>query len=240
MTHVKYAAWLLCGAVFATSAQATTSNVVGPDVTAGKTKIAARFGFDHDDDHSDAYNQRFHIDYGIDDTWGIRLITKQQRKQSYNLEYKATDFELKHQFFEDEIDGFDGSVKVVYSLSDGDKKPDKAALYWAYKYSNDRWNLCYNTALSHQIGEDATDGIGLEFRWQAMAKILRNHSLGLEMFNDLGKLNHQHGYDQQNHRIGPVVKGKLGHGLSYQSGMLIGISDDAPDLGFKLFLTQSF
>ena len=97
-----------------------------------------------------------------------------------------------------------------------------------------------NQLFAHDVGEEADDGIGAEFRIQAMRKISDTHSLGLEGFHDFGNLTDLSGYSDQSHQIGPVVKGKLPYNLKYEAGYRAGISDAAPDHNIKFFISRAF
>ncbi len=224
---------------FAPHAGATNSNVSGPDVREG-VAVEWRMGSEYDEDSPDRYQQRLHINYGLSETFDLRLITKQEQREGGHLEYRATDAEIKWQLFEDETDGFDGSVKLAYSMADGDDGADSARLFWLYQISRYGFTFRHNSLLGTQLGSDAEHTPTAEMRWQAMANIWQHHSLGMEMFNNLGAVDDWAGYNAQGHRIGPVLKGKLSEDVSYQTGLLFGISDDAPDIGLKFFIGTRF
>lgn len=219
---------------------ATNSNVSGPSVGAGVADIEFRGGIEFDENNADHYRQRLHLDYGLNDTLALRIITRQEQREGGHLEYRATDVEARMQLFEDEAWGFDGGFKVAYSKADGDDGPDELTLYWLYEIKRYGFSFRQNALVGTQFGEEADQTPTAELRWQALANIWENHSLGLEMFNDFGPVNEWTGYNEQGHRIGPVLKGKLAQGVNYQTGMLFGISDDAPDIGIKFFIGTSF
>ena len=56
----------------------------------------------------------------------------------------------------------------------------------------------------------------------------------------LRKENDSDDFDEQSHRIGPVAYGEIGHGVHYQTGVLFGVSDEAPDAELKAVLEYEF
>jgi hypothetical protein len=67
-----------------------------------------------------------------------------------------------------------------------------------------------------------------------------NMRIGVEMFNDFGHLNETDNFDSQSHTFGPVIKLDLAKKYFLQTGYRIGISQAAPDHGFKLFVGRNF
>jgi hypothetical protein len=61
--------------------------------------------------------------------------------------------------------------------------------------------------------------------------------LGVEMFNGFGNLRTIRGWETGTHRAGPVLLGHVTERLSYQTGILTGLSDNTPDMGAKLWFT---
>lgn len=226
--------------LYAPLAQATNANVSGPSVGAGVFDIEFRSGMEYDEDSADRYQQRLHLDYGLNNSLALRIITKQEQREGGHLEYRATDVEARYQIFEDEDWGFDGGFKFVYSMADGDDGPDQLELTWLYEITRHDFTYRQNTVVGTERGDNAEHTPSLELGWQALANLWEHHSIGLELYNQLGVVDEWAGYNAQGHRIGPVLKGKLVQGVNYQTGVLFGISDDAPDIGIKFFIGTQF
>ena len=92
----------------------------------------------------------------------------------------------------------------------------------------------------HEVGEDSESGLNAEWRMQATYAVTDDTRVGLESFNDFGRLADLSGYSDQSHTIGPVVKGKLPNGFFYETGYRAGISDAAPDHLVKFFIGKDF
>lgn len=96
------------------------------------------------------------------------------------------------------------------------------------------------------MGENSRHGLRLELRNQVTKAVtpppgfLRKLRLGVELFNDFGRLNRQRGYDAQDHQFGPVIKGYFSDGYYFQTGYRAGISQGAADHLVKLFIGKQF
>lgn len=60
------------------------------------------------------------------------------------------------------------------------------------------------------------------------------------MFNSYGRTPSFGSFQQQKHQIGPAFIGRFTNGLSYNLGMLFGVSEAASDLDLRVFLSKSF
>lgn len=92
---------------------------------------------------------------------------------------------------------------------------------------------------SLQVGDNATDGVSVQTRWQ-LAKPLGNAKmLGLELYNSYGNSRELGSFNQQNHSIGPIYITPVGSGWSIFSSVLLGVSDNAPDTELKLWIRKN-
>lgn len=219
---------------------ATNANVVGPEVKAERWQVEGRVGWDEGADGRGTYRQRAHLDYGLSEAWGVRIVWKQLKREGKDLATASADFELKYQLFEDGEDGSDGGAKLVYSLADADSGADQLSLFWLQEFIFERFTFRYNLAAAHEVGEASRSGVKAQARWQVLMPLHGRHRLGVEMFNNFGNLRQLSGFDDQSHRAGPVLKGRVADPLTYQVGLLFGLSEAAPDLGVKGFLIYSF
>jgi hypothetical protein len=85
-----------------------------------------------------------------------------------------------------------------------------------------------------------------EFHYQLQAKyrLMREFEFGVQAFGELGKWNHWDSRDQQNHRIGPAIFGKIPLGdrqaIRYDAAWLVGASKAAPDSTLRVQLEYEF
>lgn len=206
-----------------------------------------RGGFTRDGDDK-RFQMRQHVDYGFSDWYALRLITAQDKRDGDNMEHRSFTFENRIQFIEREKHGWDGGIRLGYGHSDGDKTPHELdfRLMAQIPFGREKdWELRHNTILEHDIGEDSRNGAFLELRNQITKEIdgpsyVKSLRLGLEMFNDFGRLRDSDGFGSQDHQLGPVLKASFKNGFYIQTGYRAGLSDDAADHLFKLFAGKKF
>lgn len=225
------------------AAASTTGSVGSPGVTKGQTALEGRIGYseaDEDSSQDERFRSRVQIDHGFTDYYAGRVVFSQDRRKGDNLEHDAIKIENRFYLLDKDDYGFDFGVRAAYSHKDGDKKPSSVAFGLYELIPLQKFELRLNQIFSHDVGEDAGDGVSGELRAQITHPVFTHHRLGLEGFHDFGNLRELSGWDTQSHTFGPVLKGKLGRNFKYETGYRAGISDSAPDHSFKFFVGRSF
>lgn len=232
--------WAGMCALWASSAQASSSvsNVGGASVSDGHASAEIRMGVSEDDSEA-RIRSRVHYDYGFNDWYALRFIALQDKPDGDSYEHEAVTMEHRFQLIEKRDHGLDAGFRLVYSKKDGDKTPDDVdvVLLSQVPFGNYEWRA--NAVFEREVGAHQTPGIALELRNQVTYDF-GAFDIGIEMFNDFGKLNEQSGYDDASHDIGPVIKGDLGESLYYQAGYRAGISAGAADHTFKFYVGAHF
>ena len=227
----------------AVASASTTGSVGSAAVNKGETKAEARFGFSEADENSsqdERFRSRFQIDHGFTDWYAARIVVQQDDRKGDSYEHDGFTFTNRFQLLQEDAHGLDFGTRLSYTLKDGDKKPDSIDVGFYEKFTVNQYEVRLNQLFAHDVGEDASDGVEAELRFQTTRKINDKHRLGLESYHDFGNLTELAGYSAQSHQIGPVLKGKFGEGFGYETGYRAGISEGAPDHNFKLFLSHSF
>ena len=241
----SFVAFLIC--CFPIKLHASTISSVGsPNVEKGRLTAEIRQGYslDNEDDGQGGQDQRlrsrFHVDYGLTDYYAPRVVVSTDRRKGGSLEFDTLTFENRFQFLKQKTAPLDFGIRLGYSLRDGDKKPDRTYINLYERKDIGEWQFRANQLFSHDIGEDAGDGISAELRLQATYEISEKVELGLESFNDFGNLAEQSGYSAQQHSVGPVIKAGFGDGYGLETGYRTGISEGALDHSFRIFLSKTF
>ena len=94
-----------------------------------------------------------------------------------------------------------------------------------------------NLIVEKEVGEDSSDNEGYGLAWSGKYMYSPSFDPGIEYYGDFGDTTDD--YEDQKHRIGPVIYGELG-GIGYDAGVLFGISKAAPDATLKLNLEYEF
>lgn len=221
----------------------TISAVGGANITKGSVQAEFRAGFQVDDE-SDSQDQRLrtrqHINIGTTDHHALRFVVFQDNRQGDNHEHEALRLENHFQFLDKANHGLDLGLRINYTHADGDKTPhDIDARIVAEIPLNNDWELRFNSIVAHDIGPNSNSGLQYEWRTQVTKGLENGLRIGVDMFNDFGNLREVSGYSEQDHIIGPVVKGRFGQ-YSFEAGFRSGISRGALDQQGRFFLTRSF
>lgn len=227
------------------------SNVGTAKVNEGELSIEQRMGYTIDTPNNSAHKRfrmRQHLDYGWNDWYATRFVVEQNKLHADNVEHASISLENRFQIFEKKTDGWDGGFRLIYGHSDGDKTPHEIDVRLMAQVpfgTNDDWEFRHNTVLEHDIGENSRNGVTVEFRNQITKALdapdyMKSLRMGVEMFNDFGRLRDSAGFNSQDHQIGPVIKGSFDNGLYFQTAYRAGISDDGADHLLKLFIGKKF
>lgn len=224
-----------------------TSFVSGPGVTKGATTFEGRAGYSWDDgtNNDDRIQVREHFDHGFTDWYALRFIVAQDKRKGDNLAHDDFTVENRIQLFNKADDGWDGGFRFSYTK--GDTSPDNIGVKLIGQFNfAENWQARHNISFSHHVGEDAADGMTFSLRHQItrdftpQGRGLDSLRAGVEVFNDFGNLSTQSGYSDQDHQIGPVMKGGFGNGYAFETGYRIGVSDASRDHLVKFGLSKTF
>ncbi len=230
-----------------TSSLASVSSVSGADVKKGEGKIVARTAFAEDNNKSEDNRlyTRYGIAYGITESIGIELVANQLNKPNDSYEHENTSFRLNYQYLENEDAGVDAAVRFSYDLDDNDKGADEIEIRFMNSYKTEEgYKLTSNAIFENEVGPKAISGLQFEARWQATKEfdigLDKPIQAGIEMFNDFKNLRNVDDEWDQDHEIGPVIKGNITEDLTYQTGILFGMGDDSPRASYRLFIYKKF
>ena len=232
--------------VFAPAVHAQSISSIGSaNVSKGSLAVEARTGYALDNDQisgsqDERFRTRLHADYGVTDSYAARIILKGDKRKNSHFEHDSMEFENRFELFSSDTYGFDGGVRFTYALKDGDKKPDTITMRLVEVIPLDNWEIRFNQFFSHEVGEDSEGGLLFESRMQATYAVSNKFRAGLDSFNNFGKLNDLSGYSAQAHTAGPVLKYGLSNGYGIETGYLAGLSTNAADHTFRLFLSKKF
>jgi hypothetical protein len=100
----------------------------------------------------------------------------------------------------------------------------------------------YNAAnfiVEHEFGPNHENGTGLGLALQSKYRLDKMFEPGIEYYADFGNIDQNSSFNEQDHKIRPVVEGRFNN-ISYNTGVLFGISDPSQDTTIKLNLEYEF
>ena len=234
---IALAAVLPCGA------HAGIAGIGNAAVNKGQFTTHLRLSLGEDDNRASLdgrFRSRLMTDYGFTDDFAFGIYFQQDNPGNDNAQWDATIAEARFELTDTASSGFYSGFRLRYTYKDGDKKPDNAHIRLIAGVPVGDWDLRINQIFAVETGQDRRGGLGTDTRLQATYQYIPNHRAGLESFSDFGYGSRWTTFDEQNHTLGPVFTGRVMEGLFYEAGYRRGLSRDAADHTFKLFLTRVF
>jgi hypothetical protein len=219
-----------------------------PNVEYGEREIDFKYGtwrFDDTKERESAAS--LGLGWGVTQWWFTEAYLKYHKEAGDRARYDAFEWENKFQLTETNkypVDvGFLVEVEVPRARDEGynlEMGPlfqfDTGALRW-------NANMIFQRSFSSRAEGDHPTL--LNYQLQAAYHLVHNFDVGMQAFGEMGPWDHWASSNEQVHRIGPAVFGKvkLGEGrqaIRYNAAWLFGASKAAPDNGFRLQAEYEF
>lgn len=218
-----------------------TSGIHGPGVKEGERSAQLRIALSpgDEDGQTDNWAYRAHYQHAFNDEVRGRIILQYRDRGEFIYEYIRA--ELLYNFHKKEENGiWSSGVRFDIRQRRADN-PEEFAINWT-----NQWDLSNGIRVrgiligAWQFGSDkAGSGTKLETRVGITKKIESGLTVGVEMFNSLGKIGEFGSFDDQSHQIGPMIGGSIGD-IKYQFRYLLGVSNGARDHNLGLRFNKSF
>ncbi len=243
----KYLAF--CGVALLFSAPAasaygqTTAGVFGPNISEGDKSAQFRIAASPAENGGfDRWEARIHYQHALSANLRARIVAQGSNLETGDFESNFFQAELQYQFKKADKNSFWASaLRLDARLVEQDDGASRIGLNWTNQWNpGDKWQFNNVVLTALETGDNARDGIILEIRNGAKYKISANTKIGIESFSALGRTNNLGGFNSQNHRLGPVITGKISPEISYLAGALFGVSRPARDLDMRFWLTRKF
>jgi hypothetical protein len=179
--------------------------------------------------------------YGVTEYWFTEVYFKHEREGSETL--SIGEWENKFQFTET------GKYPVDLGLVVEIEAPLNRNEAYELKLAPLLQTEFGKTQLNGNIILERTFGPGdhiteLGYQWQAKYRWKPTFEFGLQGFGEVGKWDNWDASDEQNHRIGPAVFGKIGLGdkqkIKYNAALLFGASEVAANHTFRMQVEYEF
>ncbi|MGE5261424.1 MAG: hypothetical protein ACM3MH_11170 [Actinomycetota bacterium] len=235
--------------------------VRSPDVDKGETEFeehGAVFTGPGSDEHL-RQSHEVEAKYGF--TGRLEGIVEGFFDQPIGDDLKAEQFELggQYEIIKHEWDGVRLGVRAIYEFSLQDHSPDEIQFGPLAKWVKGRNTAMINTFFVGQVGNDVEiDSLEFQLNWQLKRELSEQLAVGVEGFSEISDLAHAGSFDDQLHRIGPVVYLNLGEhegeeasgaereerpeGVEWDlaAGVLFGLSEATSDATFKFDIEAEF
>jgi hypothetical protein len=218
-------------------------DVSSPYVKEGILELESKNRFDEDDRNSeDGFRRHFlSAAYGINRWWAFELAGEFDRtpQQGYGG-LTLLSIENTFQFTKRGEYWLDSGLKVSYGVAGESAEPDELDLRLILVRNQGRFRHTANLGWAQEIGPSSNANPTGELRFATRYNAGKWVNPGLEYYAAFNEYSDMQGWDDQRHRIGPALYGKLADGVSYETGVAFGLSRRAEDAVFKLNLKYEF
>ena len=224
-------------------AHAGPPKVYSPYVELGEWEFEFRSAttFDNDDDKDGAQSYVYEIGYSPTAFWHTALLLGQGAEPGDFL--RSNEFVWENIFQLTEPGQYWLDVGAYVEYAKGLRQGGDHALEWKVllEKSIGKWTFIANPIFVQDFPEaDEDPGVQFEYAWGTYYRLMPEFEPGFEAFGGVGELTHANALEEQEHLLGPSVRGRLPMGgagkLVYNLGYLFGLTDKSPDGTFKVEL----
>lgn len=223
-----------------------THKVYSPTVEPGEFELELRAHTTTDSDPSkdDQQAYKFEAGYGIGNRWFTALGTTLEKDDTGDLQNEEMFWENIIQLTEQGEHWLDAGLYLEYAATRGAGTPDELEGKVLLEKSVGSYLHTMNLVFVRHVGSGAANTTDFEYAWRSKYFISSALEVGVEIYGEMGEFGHVLPSSQQDHRIGPVISGVLGHTdegkFKYELGYLFGVSDAAPNGTLKFTLEYEF
>jgi hypothetical protein len=214
-----------------------------PAVEYSERELDFKYGAASRSGESTAQAASLGFGYGATPYWFTEFYLKYER-EGRNTRFDALEWENKFQLTET------GKYPVdVGFITEFEWPRDRSEGYEfrfgpLFQTELDRWQLNANLLLTNISRANEDNGTFIGYQWQVKYRWRQVLEFGMQGFGDMGRWNNRAPTDEQDHRLGPAIFGKLNLGnkqaMVYNAALLFGITDGAADRTFRLQLEYEF
>ena len=246
MNSKLYATALVAGALLCPiSSQAGPSDYVyTPSVTYGEREIDFKAGSADKKDTPVEAAASIGFGYGVKQWWFTEFYLKYKRELNEDTKFDAYEWENKFQLTE--AGQYPVDVGFLLEIERPKDHDEGWEVKWGPLFQTEFGKVQLNANLLFQRNYHAAapSNMQLQYQWQIKYRWLPQFEYGLQGFGEAGDYDNWSQQDEQIHKLGPAVFGKLplggGHAIRYNAAWLLGASKAAPDNTVRLQVEYEF
>ncbi len=216
-----------------------------PAVEYGEKEIDFKFGTAKNQEGERKTVTTLGFGYGITEYWFSEVYLKREREGSEGL--TIGEWENKFQLTETGKYPVDiGLITEIEAPLSNSHEPYEFKIGPLFQTEFGKLQLNGNVLFERTFGGDSDEKHITEmgYQWQVKYRWKPELEFGAQGFGEMGEWNHWENSDEQNHRMGPAVFGKIALGqkqaIKYNAAYLYGTSDAAPDHTFRMQVEYEF
>jgi hypothetical protein len=182
--------------------------------------------------------------YGAREWWFTEFYLKYKRANGEAARFDAVEWENKFQLTE--TGKYPVDLGFLLEIEHPQDRTEGWEVKWGPLFQTEfgKLQLNLNLLLQRNYRSQGLAETEFKYQWQAKYRWKRELEFGVQGFGETGEWNHWLPREEQNHRIGPAVFGKIPLGgrqaIQYNAAWLLGASNAAPDHTLRLQIEYEF
>ncbi|GGY39697.1 hypothetical protein [Parvularcula lutaonensis] len=238
MVRIALTVIALC---LSTAAQAqNTAGVFGPIIKEGHKLAEYRFSSGEPFDNLTPWAQRIFYEQSFND----RLMGRLEYQWRDQSEFTDAQFEfLRAMLWIDAgklTENWHTGFRIDARVRDGGR-PDDIALSWSNQFTLSEDTFARFVVMSlFNIGDGVDASPVIETRSSIFKRLDSGHSIGVELYDNLGQVNAFASFEKGRHEIAPVITWPVPGPYTLYTSVSFGLSDPVPDYGLRLRVGRQF
>lgn len=237
-----FLAVLVFGMAQSANAQ-TLGGVFAPGIKADDRSLQWRTSYSPEEDGGrDHFAARLHYQHSFSNRFRGRIWAAFSDIETDNQEFKFFQAEFHWQLRKPTGSSYWASgVRFDLRLTDGDDGANQVGVVFTNQWTPlDNFILTYASFYAVEFGVESRSGVFIESRSSIDYALDNGIKIGIHSFNTYGNSKSLGSFENQNHRLGPAISGKLPGNASFFIGPLFGISDNARNVDIRLWVGKRF
>lgn len=228
-------------ALSAANAHADDYQIDSPQVDEGEFSAQANLNYSADNNKNlDHYfSQVYGVGYGVTNFWETELIGEVEKSSTMSTQLTTLRWENIIAPFKPGEYWLDAGLRLEFDKSVQNNMPNNIETTLLLEKRFGDFINTANLSLSRNFGPNSISGVDSGFAWRTKYHVNNMFEPGIEYYSNLGKLNRDDDFNRQDNVVGPVILGHFGE-VTYDTGVLFGVSPGAHDVTVKLNLEYAF
>ena len=215
-----------------------------PGVTYGEREIDFKTGSWRHPGDGNLTAASLGFGYGVTQYWFTEIYRKYEHPGGEATRFDAWEWENKFQLTEPGRYPLDVGFIVEIERPQDRSEGYEALLGPLFQTELGKFQLNANVLLSRHFRAATEQHTELGYQWQIKYRWKPQFEFGAQAFGEVGRWDHWAVANEQSHRLGPAVFGKLALGnrqaIRYNAAWLVGTSDNSPKQTFRAQVEYEF
>jgi hypothetical protein len=215
-----------------------------PTVEYGEREIDFKMGAWHEPGKARLGAASLGFGYGVTQRWFTEIYRKYEHTHDEGTTFDAWEWENKFQLTE--TGQYPVDVGFIVELERAQDRTEGYETRFGPLFQTEFGKVQLNTnfILEHHYRAEQAQRTEFGYQWQAKYRWRPELEWGFQGFGETGKWDHWDALDQQSHRLGPAVFGRLRLGdhqaIRYNAAWLVAASENAPRNNFRMQVEYEF